>query len=261
MEWVYISAFYIITGIAFLAIPTIVIYIKLKDKTNFNEFMRYFSTAFIYIIPFIVSLNGSAGINDKEILIATIIVLNIGLISGIVYYFIIKKSLNNNPQTLSFINSLGITSGYAFYFYIYYGVFLFLLKNIMNKVDLPFKIQITLFEYPFVVYVIDLLLYVGHFFNILSETIILKYNLPKFYIILLIIFQSVLFPLHLAYTFAYFIELIIVIILISIIEIIFGIILDIKYEKAITDEKEKTSISETALNEINNDNNNIMPSF
>ena len=252
-----------------MAIPAIIIYIKLKDKTNFNEFMRYFATAFIYILPFIVSLNGSAGINDKEILIGLIwitgvIVLSIGLISGIMHYFTIKKSLKNNPQTLSFIYSLGITSGYAFYFYIFYGVFLFLLplfidkENKKSKVDLPFII--TLFEYPFAVYVIDLLLYAGHFFNILSETIILKYNLPKFYIILFIIFQSVLFPLHLAYTFSYFIGIIIVIILISIIEIIFGIILYIKYERNKADEKEKTLISETSLNEINNDNNNIIPS-
>jgi len=104
-----------------------------------------------------------------------------------------------------------------------------------DKYDLPFLI--TLFEYPFAVYVIDLVLYLGHFFNILSETIILKYNLSKFYIVLLIIFQTVLFPLHLTYVFSYIIELIIAIILTSIIEIIFGVILYIKYERNKTDKK------------------------
>lgn len=122
-----------------------------------------------------------------------------------------------------------------------------------DKYDLPFLI--TLFEYPFAVYVIDLVLYLGHFFNILSETIILKYNLSKFYIVLLIIFQTVLFPLHLTYVFSYIIELIIAIILMSIIEIIFGVILYIKYERNKTDEKEIASMPETALNDINNDNN------
>ena len=89
-------AFYIITGIAFLVIPAIIIYIKLKDKINFNEFLRYVSTTSIYIIPFIVPLNGAAGINDKEFLIILLwitvgIVICIGLISVIMYYFIIKN--------------------------------------------------------------------------------------------------------------------------------------------------------------------------
>ena len=104
---------------------------------------------------------------------------------------------------------------------------------------------------------IDLILYLGHFFNNLALTIILKYELSKYYIIILIIFQTVLYPLHMTYIFNYVLILIIVVILLSIIEIIFGIMIYRKYEKDIN---ENTSISGTKLNDINNDNNSIMAS-
>ena len=213
----FLDTFYIITGVAFVVIPIIIILIKLKDKkNNFSEFIRYFSIAvMIYIIPFTLSSNIiNSGVNDKEFLITMLwiivgIAIFLGLISGLLYYFIIKKSL----------------------------IFLkYLLPLYKDSDNLSFII--TLFEYPFVVYVIDLVLYLGHFFNIFTITIILKYNLNKIYIILLIIFQSVLYPLHLAYVSSYIIGLIIVIILMSIIEIILGIIIYIKYGRNKIDENE-----------------------
>jgi hypothetical protein len=241
----FLDTFYIITGVAFVVIPIIIILIKLKDKkNNFSEFIRYFSIAvMIYIIPFTLSSNIiNSGVNDKEFLITMLwiivgIAIFLGLISGLVYYFIIKKSLKENSKIISFIYSLGITGGYASCFYIVYGIFLkYLLPLYKDSDNLSFII--TLFEYPFVVYVIDLVLYLGHFFNIFTITIILKYNLNKIYIILLIIFQSVLYPLHLAYVSSYIIGLIIVIILMSIIEIILGIIIYIKYGRNKIDENE-----------------------
>ena len=66
--------------------------------------------------------------------------------------------------------------------------------GIINKEDL--LSIITLYEYPFAYYFIDLILYLGHFSNNFPITIILKYDLSKYYIIILIIFQTVLFPLH-----------------------------------------------------------------
>lgn len=259
----FFDTFYIITGIAFLVIPGIIIYKKLENKTNFTAFSRFISISMIYILPIVPISAGGAGLKDKETLIVVLwivgfFVIITGFVSGFMNYYMIKKNLEENPEALSFVSSLGSTGGYAFYYFLFYG---FLLKYFLpiyddednKKYDLPFII--TLFEYPFAVYVIELVLYLGHFFNILSETIILKYNLSKFYIVLLIIFQTVLFPLHMTYVFSYIIVLIIAIILLSLIEIIFGILLYIKYERNKTDEKEIASIPETALNDINNDNN------
>lgn len=65
----FLDTFYIITGVAFVVIPIIIILIKLKDKkNNFSEFIRYFSIAvMIYIIPFTLSSNIiNSGVNDKE---------------------------------------------------------------------------------------------------------------------------------------------------------------------------------------------------
>lgn len=122
-------ALYIITGIAFVVIPAIILYLKLKDKKNLSIFLLFFSTTTIYIIPFIVAINGVSAINDKEFFIGLIwatfiIIIILGLVSGIMYYCIIKKYLNKVSEILSFIYSLGITGGYAFYFYIFYGIIL-----------------------------------------------------------------------------------------------------------------------------------------
>ena len=183
------------------------------------------------------------------------------------YYFFIKKFLKEDQNALSFLFSLGINSGYAFYFYIFSGIILKAFqiviideenedknkRGIIYEDDLPFII--TLYKYPFTCFVIDLILYLGHFFNIFSETIILKYNLPKCYeIILLIIFQSILFPLHMIYLFYYSIGIIIVIILFSIIEILYGILIYLKYEK----NANEISINSEIQLKDNNQNNQII---
>ena len=62
----FFDTFYIITGIAFLVIPGIIIYIKLKDKINFNVFARFISAGMIYILPIVPISAGGAEFTDKE---------------------------------------------------------------------------------------------------------------------------------------------------------------------------------------------------
>ena len=121
---------YIITGIAFLVIPIIFLFIKFREKKNFTFFLRCFSTTILYILPHLIVIQvANGGIDDKEFLIALawtifVIILILGLVSGIMYYFFIKKFLKEDQNALSFLFSLGINSGYAFYFYIFSGIIL-----------------------------------------------------------------------------------------------------------------------------------------
>ena len=154
----FFDTFYIITGIAFLVIPGIIIYKKLENKTNFTAFSRFISISMIYILPIVPISAGGAGLKDKETLIVVLwivgfFVIITGFVSGFMNYYMIKKNLEENPEALSFVSSLGSTGGYAFYYFLFYG---FLLKYFLpiyddednKKYDLPFII--TLFEYPFI---------------------------------------------------------------------------------------------------------------
>ena len=57
---------YIITGIAFLVIPIIFLFIKFREKKNFAFFLQCFSTTILYILPhFVVIQVANGGVDDK----------------------------------------------------------------------------------------------------------------------------------------------------------------------------------------------------
>ena len=98
-----------------------------------------------------------------------------------------------------------------------------------DEKDVPFSF--TFYKNAFIYYIGELFLYSGNFFNIFAECIIIKYNLSKFYIILLILFQMILYPFHMIYLFNFKIIFVVIIIVLSIIEIFVGIIIYKKYYK------------------------------
>lgn len=259
-----------------MAIPSIIFHLNSNDENILCAFRKSILLSWLFIIPFFPILQD--GPNNEGYLITMawfffVPVVILGLVTSIFNYFFIKDKVTKE-YIPSFIYSLGITAGYAFLYYIFYGILIVMLEGIYDNEKIHIKrigfikkenlpSIVTLYEYPFACYLIDLILYLGHFFNNFALTIILKYELSKYYIIILIIFQTVLYPLHMTYIFNYVLILIIVVILLSIIEIIFGIMIYRKYEKDKIDEKdinENTSISGTKLNDINNDNNSIMAS-
>lgn len=244
-------AFYIITSFAFPIIPTIIIFIKARNLLK--VFLLFLANGTYYALPFIFWLYLGRIEFDKISLIILgsteiLLILSTGLIAGLLYFRVIKKDLKNGDYKSipPFIVSLGINAGYAFYYYFFLGLTIGSLKTLLNdehgnieEDDIPFKI--TLYKYPLLCYFIDFILYLGNFFNILAEIIIYKNDLNICYIILLIIFQSVLYPLHMVYVSYYSIALILVVIISSIIEILFGIFI---YRKYGNNEKEDTLISE-----------------
>ena len=65
-------------------------------------------------------------------------VVILGLVTGIFNYFFIKDKVTKE-YIPSFIYSLGITAGYAFLYYIFYGILIVMLEGIYDNEKIHIK--------------------------------------------------------------------------------------------------------------------------
>lgn len=220
------SVIFFITSLASFIVPLVLCY-KMFSKGPKGS---YSNGAFIFtMINFSPAYGGSITVMVDSFLELMILVWIIGSIIAIgiilVNIFYLKKNGKNSHDDYAFNHSSGLIGCYAMFYFAMYG---FLILFIEDDEDFSFM-ELAYRKHAWIYYFIELIYFSGLFLSSCTEFFILKYNLNKIILIIIIIAQILLYVLNIVIILDFKVMYIITILIISLIEIGFGVFIWKKY--------------------------------
>jgi len=214
------SIIFYITALAICIIPTIFCY---KKFSKGGEGSCSNAVSNFFLINFAPTFGGSGGIMVDSFKTIVIIIWVIGIILGIClalvnWITLKKKDLKKCHDDLAFNHSTGITTAYACLYFILYGTFILLIKD-----DENFSLfELAYRKHAYIYYLVELVYFTGFFFSVTSVFFVLKNDLKKLFLILIMIVQSLLYSINIVIIIDFRIALIAILIIGSLGQIGYG---------------------------------------
>lgn len=250
------SLIFYITAFASFIIPTIFCYIKFSKGGKGSCIGG--TSAFI-TINFAPSFGSSGGAVIDSFLTLMIVIWIIGIAIGIAIPIMNWKIIERQePKTkhddFAFNHSTGVSGSYAFLYFVLYGTLILFIEDDENFsfFELAYR------KHAWIYYIIELIYFTGFFFSSSSVFFILKYDLNKFILIIIMIVQGFLYTINIVIIIDFRDLYIIILVTASLIEIGFGLYIWKKYYSNVDDplisenENKKTELMSNSDNsEIN----------
>jgi hypothetical protein len=209
-----------ITALAICIIPTIFCYKKFSkggEGSCSNAFSSFIA------INFAPSLGGSGGVIVDSFTTLVIVAWIIGIIIGIgvalINWITLKKREPKKcHDDLAFNHSTGITVAYAFLYFVMYGTLILLIED---DEDFSF-FELAYRKHAYIYYIVELVYFTGFFFSASSVYFVLKYDLKKYILILIMTVQSLLYGINIVIILDFRIAVIAILVIGSLTEIGYG---------------------------------------
>ena len=146
------------------------------------------------------------------------ILLGIGM--AIINWITLKKRREPKKchDDFAFNHSTGITAAYAFLYFVLYGTLILLIED-----DKHFSFfELAYRKHAYIYYLVELVYFTGFFFSASSVFFILKYDLNKCFLILVMAIQSLLYALNIVIIIDLRIANIAILVLGSLIQVSYG---------------------------------------
>ncbi len=217
------SLIFYITALAICIIPTILCY---KKFSKGGEGSCSNAASSFMLINFSASIGGSGGVIVDSfttlIIIIWIFAIFIGIGVALINWLTLKKKKPKEcHDDLAFNHSTGITAIYAFLYFVMYGTLILLFEDDENFTFF----EIAYRKHAYIYYIVELLYFAGFFFSTSTVFFILKYDLKKYILILMMIVQSLLYAINIAIILDFRIAFISILVLGSFAEIGYGLYL------------------------------------
>ena len=240
------SIIFYITALAICIIPTIFCY---KKFSKGGEGSCSNGVSSFILINFAPSFGGSGGVMVDSFTTLMIIIWMMGIIVGIgvaiMNWITLKKKKEPKKchDDLAFNHSTGITAVYAFLYFVMYGTLILLIEddNDFSFFELAYR------KHAYIYFLVELVYFTGFFFSTSSVFFILKYDLEKIFLILIIAVQSLLYCINIVIILDFKIYFILILVIASLIEIGYGFYL---WKKYYSDEDPIVSDENFRLNDI-----------
>lgn len=211
---------YYTTALTILIIPIILCY----NKFDKGEAGSYKNGAYIFAFTFIPGIGGSGigpVINSFSTLLIIIYIFAfiIGIGIMIINFIILRKNAKESHDDYAFNHASGLIGVYGLFYFFTYGTLILLFKD---DEDFSF-FELAYRKRAWIYYFVELIYFAGLFLSSCTEFFILKYNLNKNILIAIVIFQSLLYAFNLVIILDFKILYIIFIIVVSLIQIGYGI--------------------------------------